>query len=89
MLRCSLARRREELSFVGAQKNAGGEFRPVFELQGYYTLREVCKLTTLSATTIWRLRKAEEFPAPDRLTSGRIGWRKTVIHLWMANRLTQ
>lgn len=61
----------------------------MFELQGYYTLREVCKLTTLSATTIWRLRRADKFPAPERLTSGRIGWLKTVIHLWMANRSTQ
>ena len=33
-------------------------------------LAEVCRLTSLSRTTIWRLRRKGEFPRPVRLSPG-------------------
>lgn len=56
---------------------------------GYYNLRQVCQLTTLSAPTIWRMRKAGLFPPPVRLSSGRVGWPIAVIHLWLSARAGQ
>jgi prophage regulatory protein len=48
-----------------------------------YSYREVCELTTLSRTTIWRLRKKGAFPAEIRLSNGRIAWRARDVSAWM------
>jgi prophage regulatory protein len=40
----------------------------------------------LSAVTIWRLRRAGRFPAPLVLSTGRIGWRRSDLELWLASR---
>ena len=50
------------------------------------TAREVCARSTLSRTTIWRLVRAGELPAPCRLTPTRIAWRESEILAWMAGR---
>ena len=51
---------------------------------GYYSLKEVCQLTSLSARSILRLREAGLFPKPAKLSTRRIGWLKSVIHAWIA-----
>jgi predicted DNA-binding transcriptional regulator AlpA len=56
---------------------------------GCYTLKQVCQLTTLSATTIWRRRKDGLFPQPVPLSTGRKGWPIAVIHLWLSDRAVQ
>jgi prophage regulatory protein len=40
----------------------------------------------ISTTTAWRLRKRGLFPAPVRLSPGRVGWRKSDIDRWLAER---
>lgn len=50
---------------------------------GFYSPKEVFVITTLSRTTIWRMVKRGEFPAPVRLSLGRNGWPKVAIHLWI------
>lgn len=55
-------------------------------LQGYYTLREVCALTTLSPRTIGRLIDEGRFPKPDRMSKRRNAWLKKDVHRWMALR---
>lgn len=40
----------------------------------------------LSRTTIWRLRRAGEFPQPIRLSANAVGWPAHVIDEWLAER---
>jgi len=40
----------------------------------------------LSRTTIWRLRRAGEFPQPLRLSANAVGWPAHVIDEWLAAR---
>lgn len=49
----------------------------------FYSYREVCEITTLSRTTIWRLRKRKAFPAPQKMSSGRIAWRVRDVIAWV------
>lgn len=45
--------------------------------------RDVFALTTLSRTTIWRLRRLGEFPPPLRLSPGRLAWRRRAVKRWL------
>jgi|GEM_PF-861864 prophage regulatory protein len=45
--------------------------------------RDVFALTTLSRTTIWRLRRLGDFPPPLRLSPGRLVWRKKAVKRWL------
>lgn len=47
---------------------------------------EVMSTTTLSRTTLWRLTKRRDFPAPVQLSPGRIGWRRSMVESWLAAR---
>lgn len=49
----------------------------------YYTYREICELTTLSRTTIWRLRQSEGFPEGLRVSHGRVIWRARDVIAWI------
>ena len=40
----------------------------------------------LSRTTIWRLRRAGEFPQPIRLSANAVGWHAHDIYEWLAKR---
>ena len=40
----------------------------------------------LSRTTIWRLRRAGEFPQPIRLSANAVGWHAHDIDEWLAKR---
>ena len=44
---------------------------------------EVCKMTGLSRTTLWRARQNGWFPEPRYLSPGRIGWPLSVVLAWM------
>lgn len=48
-----------------------------------YSYREVCELTTLSRTTIWRLRRREAFPAARKMSNGRIVFLARDVDDWM------
>lgn len=58
-------------------------FSPVDEIVPPFYLPFV---VGLSSTTCWRLRKSAQFPAPIRLSAGRIGWRRTDLEQWLAAR---
>ncbi|MFJ1253833.1 helix-turn-helix transcriptional regulator [Cupriavidus sp. CuC1] len=47
---------------------------------------EVSSRTGLSRRTLFRLVKANEFPAPCRLTESLLGWRETDIDHWIETR---
>lgn len=40
----------------------------------------------LSGCTIWRLRRVGQFPAPIKLSIGRIGWRRSDLEAWLTER---
>jgi prophage regulatory protein len=50
------------------------------------TLKEVAERTSLPRTTIWRRRRADDFPEPIQLSPGRIGWPEEEIDGWLAER---
>lgn len=48
--------------------------------------RHIRLVVGLPPVTIWRLRKAGLFPEPIRLSAGRIGWRRSDLEAWLAER---
>ena len=47
---------------------------------------DLVALLNLSRTTIWRMRRAGEFPQPIRLSANAVGWPARVIDEWLAQR---
>jgi len=50
------------------------------------SIREVKRALGLSQSTLYRMRRAGEFPKPIRLSRARVGWPRAVIERWIANR---
>lgn len=50
--------------------------------------RHVRLIVGIAPITIWRLRREGKFPPPLRLTKGRIGWRRSDLERWLAERET-
>jgi prophage regulatory protein len=48
--------------------------------------KEVIERTGLSAATIWRRVKVNDFPKPRQLTPNRIGWLESDIKEWEQSR---
>ncbi|WP_312794521.1 helix-turn-helix transcriptional regulator [Tianweitania sp.] len=51
------------------------------------TVKEVCKSTSLSRTTIWRLQQRNEFPKGVRLSASRIAFTVGSVEKWIASRM--
>lgn len=49
-------------------------------------LPEVMRLTGLGRSTIYRLLAAGQFPAPVQLSVRAVGWRRTDVDHWTAER---
>ena len=49
-------------------------------------LREVCNLTGLSRTTLWRLERAGSFPSRILLSKNSVGWLAEEVSAWLASR---
>jgi prophage regulatory protein len=47
---------------------------------------ELVRLVKLSHATIWRLRRAQKFPSPVRLSTRAIAWRREDVERWLAER---
>ncbi len=47
---------------------------------------ELERLTGLSATTLWRMETAGRFPARVQLSHKRVGWRRSEVAAWLAER---
>lgn len=51
--------------------------------------KQVCELTNLSRTTIWKLMRENQFPQKISLTNGprgRVGWRADEVQAWIDSR---
>ncbi|WP_367187376.1 helix-turn-helix transcriptional regulator [Rhizobium oryzicola] len=52
-----------------------------------FSIWEVCRITTLSRTSLWRLRKTDSsFPRLVSLTARRKGIRRTELEAWLRAR---
>jgi prophage regulatory protein len=54
---------------------------------GFYNAKQVVEMTTFSRTTIWRAVRNGSFPRPVKLSAGRKGWPREVIHNWIKEKL--
>lgn len=48
--------------------------------------KQAAAMLAVSVTTLWRPRRAGEFPPPIRLSARRIGWRVSVIQDYLNRR---
>lgn len=53
---------------------------------GFYDERSLCRLLTLSRSTVWAMVKDGEFPAPVRLSARRVAWRRADVDEWVSSR---
>ena len=49
-------------------------------------LQQVCKVTGLSRTTLWRLERHGRFPRRIRLSRNSVGWDQAEVARWLAAR---
>lgn len=52
----------------------------------FLRVADVCALLCISRPTLWRLRRASEFPAPTYLSRRSIGWRRSDVEAWTRTR---
>ncbi len=50
------------------------------------TVTDVCKMLRISKPTLWRIRRAGDFPEPTTVTQRVFGWRRLEIEFWLASR---
>lgn len=55
-------------------------------LNRFVSPHELSRLTGLSLTTLWRLRRAGRLPEPVRLSPGRCAWSEDTIQAWLEER---
>lgn len=46
--------------------------------------RKVVEMTSLSATTIWRMEKTNSFPKRHKIGSNRVAWLQSEIEEWIS-----
>jgi len=49
-------------------------------------IREVCALTGLSASTIYRLKRRDRFPDGIQLSPNAVGWLLEEVNAWITSR---
>jgi prophage regulatory protein len=49
--------------------------------------REVCNMTGLSRTTLWRLERDGQFPRRRRLSARCVAWLESEVEAWVASRM--
>lgn len=67
----------ERRSRVGAQSSSG---------EALWRLPRVCEVTGLGRATIYRRMDAGTFPQRRDLGGNRVGWRRSEIEAWIAER---
>jgi prophage regulatory protein len=50
---------------------------------------DVCTYTGLSRTTMYRLIRQRQFPAPIRLTTRTSGWMSDEVNAWLGQRMAE
>lgn len=63
-----------------------GQYTTEATLPTILRLPEVMHLTGLGRSTIYRLLAAGQFPAPVQLSVRAVGWRRTDVDHWTAER---
>ena len=53
----------------------------------FYSESKVSELTSLSRTSLWRLRRADEFPKPVQLTARRVAYRASDVDAWIRSKM--
>ncbi|PDT55152.1 transcriptional regulator [Sinorhizobium sp. NG07B] len=53
------------------------------ETNGFYTVKDVCRLLAVSRTTLWRMRKDGSFPEPIPMYGRMIRWPKPQVDEWI------
>jgi predicted DNA-binding transcriptional regulator AlpA len=48
--------------------------------------KEVCRISGLSRSTLWRYEKTGNFPRHRKLGPGRVGWKISEIQSWIESR---
>jgi prophage regulatory protein len=51
-------------------------------MEKFYGKKEVLKLYPVSSVTLWREIRRGNFPAPVRISVGRVGWTESAITEW-------
>lgn len=51
-------------------------------MESFLNFYQVKEITGLSRSTIWRLEKSEKFPARVKISTNRVGWRKSEVSSW-------
>jgi len=52
-----------------------------------YRIRQVCEITGLKPSTVYKLVRHQLFPKPIHLTSRSTGWSSDLVHDWVATKL--
>lgn len=52
-----------------------------------YRIRQVCEITGLKPSTIYKLVRDKAFPQPIHLTSRSTGWPSNLVHGWVETKL--
>jgi len=55
------------------------------KLNAFMSEKAVMTVTSLSRTSLYRKRVAGEFPEPEEITEGRVGYRVRDIEAWLQN----
>ncbi|NQV73115.1 AlpA family phage regulatory protein [bacterium] len=68
-------------------KNLDDELSPelLLSLNAFISEKAVISLTTLSRTSLHRKRLAGEFPQPEAISHGRVGYRMREVASWLEN----
>lgn len=56
-------------------------------LQKIYRIADVCEVTGLRPSTIYKLVRQELFPRPIHLTARSTGWPSNLVQEWVARRV--
>ena len=51
-----------------------------------YRQKDVLSLLGVSKASLWRWRRAGEFPHPIKLGPNTVGWRREIVHQWILSR---
>lgn len=57
----------------------------LFELNAFLSEKAVMRATSLSRTSLHRKRLAGEFPEPEEISEGRVGYRIRDVKAWLEN----
>ena len=58
----------------------------IYQGYGLLTIEEVCAVTKMSRSTVYKKVKSGEFPKPIRLGRRMVRWRRWEVETWISSR---